>query len=172
MNVISVEIRYTSHSYKIHENHVGAPYGRRASRSCFFVSARSGCQLGVATPVSRAPAGGAGGVTARRRTRGPGRPPGAGRGACGGAAAAARGRRTRVASPDPVLPRSAVCSSVFVLFCYIIHHAPHKPVARSSPRPRGYVGISLFRPARDAAHPRAAGKQGAIEKQGAGKGGA
>ena len=42
VNVTSVEIRYTSHSYKIHENHVGAPYGRRASRSCFFVSARSG----------------------------------------------------------------------------------------------------------------------------------
>jgi len=154
VNVISVEIRYTSHSYKIHENHVGAPYGRRASRSCFFVSARSGCQLGVATPVSRAPAGGAGGVTAARR-----------------AACAARRAGSAYPSPDPVLPRSAVCSSVFVLFCYIIHHAPHKPVARSSPRPRLRWDFAFPSGAR-APHPRAAGKQGAIEKQGAGKGGA
>ena len=106
----------------------------------------------------------------RGRAAGAGRPRGRGdTGVAVGVACA----RSAYPSPDVgTSSRSAVCSSVFVLFCYIIHHAPHKPVARSSPRPRGYVGISLFRPARDAAHPRAAGKQGAIEKQGAGKGGA
>ena len=164
MNVILVEIRYTSHSYKIHENHVGAPYGRRASRSCFFVSARSGCQLGVATPVSRAPAGGAGGVCAAgpraRRPRGRGDPAWVWR---------VRGLRTRV--PTSVLPQGRRFAPQF-LYCFATSFITLR-TSRSHAQAlaRGYVGISLFRPAR-APHPRAAGKQGAIEKQGAGKGGA
>ena len=161
VNVTSVEIRYTSHSYKIHENHVGAPYGRRASRSCFFVSARSGCQLGVATPVSRAPAGGAGGLCAAGRGA-----PRAGRGAC---ARWRRGRRTRVPTRYFQGRRFVERFAPKFLYCFATSFITLR-TSRSHAQAlaRGYVGISRFS-VRRAAPPR--GRQtGRNREAGSGQG--
>ena len=162
MNVISVEIRYTSHSYKIHENHVGAPYGRRAS-GALLGRASSSQHVRVASSGLRPrchvrpPAAPEGsllrGARRDRRVRG-----------------AARSGRTRV----PTRYFQGRRFAPHFLYCFAtFFHAPHKPVARSSPRPRLRWDFAF--PSGGAArapHPRAAGKQGAIEKQGAGKGGA